>query len=178
MKRKNYKRNVQIESKTVMVGLSVNRLLWLVVFITTVVGCVPHKGAVKPNASLADFNKYGKAYYLSLDQIDIGNSKKEVIEAYGQEYSEDLTPGGLTIWIFESYRATFASDPVEKLVTVVFKNDVVIEKSETYLNASIPVESTEQGIAERLRELKSLRDDDVISESDYQNKKAELLKEF
>ena len=58
-----------------MKGRQMKSALIIISAMLAVSGCASHKGAIKPNSALADFDKYGEAYYLSLDQIAIGDSK-------------------------------------------------------------------------------------------------------
>ena len=88
-----------------------------------------HKGSVKPNWGLADFTKHDEAYYLSLDQIQIGWTEDQVAEEFGKKYksSESVGPDGKThrTWRFASYRARMLSDPVDSIVTVEFVDGLV-----------------------------------------------------
>jgi hypothetical protein len=138
--------------------------------------CASHKGAIKPNSGLADFDKYGEAYYLSLEQIKIGDSKEVVTNEYGDKYESKTNDKGREIWIFKSYQATFATDPVEKLVIVEFVNANVSDVSEKYLRGKSPTTSKPIAADERLRKLKALHDDGVISDEDFESKKMELLR--
>lgn len=99
--------------------------------------CASHKGAIKPNAGLADFDKYGEAYYLFLEQINIGDSKEVVIKEYGDRHESKANAKGREIWIFKSYQATFARDPIQKLVIVEFINSNVSDVSEKYLRGKM-----------------------------------------
>jgi hypothetical protein len=70
---------------------------------------------------------------LSIDQLKIGDPKDVVIKEYDDKYESETNDQSREIWIFKSYQATFAIDPVQKLVTVEFMNDRVSDVSEKYL---------------------------------------------
>jgi len=152
--------------------------IFLILIATAVLSsCSEHKGCIKPNPSLADFDKYGEAYYLSIEQINIGDSKELVIREYGDKYVSKINDKGREVWIFKSYQATFATDPVRKLVTVEFINSTVSDVTEKYLRGSNS-ELPSSGPEERLRKLKALHDDGIITDADYETKKNELLHEM
>ncbi len=140
--------------------------------------CANHKGAIKPNWGLADFDKYKEPYYLSTEQVRIGSSKEGVIREFGDNYESRINGEGREIWVFKSYQATFATDPVQKLVTVEFINSIVSDVTERYLRGPDSLRPSHSGPEERLRKLKALHDDGIISDSDYEAKKAELLGEL
>ena len=151
----------------------------IIIFATILLSaCGSHKGAIKPNPSLADFDKYGEAYYLSIDQLKIGDPKDVVIKEYGDKYESKTNDQSREIWIFKSYQATFARDPVQKLVTVEFMNDRVSDVSEKYLRGPKSNVSNQASADERLRKLKALHKDGIISDEEFESKKKEILAEL
>ena len=135
----------------------------IIIFASILLGaCGSHKGAIKPNPSLADFNKYGEAYYLSIDQLKIGDPKDVVIKEYDDKYESETNDQSREIWIFKSYQATFAIDPVQKLVTVEFMNDSISDVSEKYLRGQKPNVPKQVSADERLCRLKRLHKDGII----------------
>lgn len=98
------------------------RMLLVALSVLFLAACGSHKGAVSPNAGLADFDKYGKAYYLDVSQVPIGASEATVKAEFGDEFTviESATVDGRLVekWKFISYRATFARDPVDKFMFV------------------------------------------------------------
>jgi hypothetical protein len=144
-------------------------------------GCGSHKGAIKPNAGLADFDKYGKAYYLSLDQIKLGDTQDQVMHEYGSDYevveTKRMDGHQLERWRFTSYRATFARDPVDKYVFVSFKDQLVVGMSEELVGrSSTPAQTTgSNDPLDKLERLKRLLDQGAITKEEYETKKRELL---
>jgi hypothetical protein len=151
-----------------------NILILSLFFLIT--SCANHKGAIKPNWGIADFNKYNEGYYLSLDQIKIGDSKDIVLKEFGGNYIKSTNEINNEIWSFNSYKATFATDPIEKIVSVEFSNDIVIDLTEKYLIGLNSIVTTEITSDEKLRKLKKLYDDGVITETEFETKKTEILK--
>ncbi|MCP3943535.1 MAG: hypothetical protein GY710_18945 [Desulfobacteraceae bacterium] len=150
-------------------------ILFTVIFLTS---CASYKGTIRPNWGIADFDKYGDAYYLSTEQIKIGDTKEIVIEEYGNRFKSNTNDNGSEIWSFKSYKATPFTDPVEKIVIVEFTNDLVIDVSEKYIIGQNSVTSTEKRLDEKLRRLKKLLDDGIISKQEFETKKAEILKKM
>lgn len=99
--------------------------------------CGSHRGAVSPNAGLADFDKYGKAYYLSAAQVPIGATEHKVKAEFGDEYevAESATVDGRLVekWQFRSYRATFSRDPVDKFMFVTLTDHRVTNVEEVLI---------------------------------------------
>lgn len=150
----------------------------IVLAMATVSGCGSHKGAIKPNGALADFDKYGEAYYLSLDQIAIGDSKAKTVEEYGDKYQVKKLDNNREQWIFESYRATFARDPVDKLIYVEFSNGKVVDKYEIKPGQSAQVPARQASPIEQIQQLDRLRNDGIITEEEFQAKKKKLLEKI
>jgi len=153
-------------------------LLILVTLVLLSACTAAHKGAITPNSGLADFDKYNEAYYLSLEQIKIGDPKEKVIAEYGSKYETKKNDKGREIWVFKSYKATFSRDPIQKLVTVEFINSLVSDVTEKYLRDINTVTTKEPSSEEKLRKLKSLRDDGIITDADFEKKKKEILNEM
>jgi hypothetical protein len=142
-----------------------------------ITACANHKGAISPNWSLADFDKYDAAYYLDLDQVRIGDTKDKVIEEYGGDYSVVATrrenEHRFERWKFTSYRATSMRDPVDKYVYVSFKDDLVIGKNEELVGRAAQSGSSDP--VERIERLKALRDQGAISKDEYEAAKRKIL---
>ena len=146
-----------------------------------------HKGSVKPNWGLADFTKQDEAYYLSLDQIQIGWTEDQVAEEFGKKYksSESVGPDGKThrTWRFASYRARMLSDPVDSIVTVEFVDGLVAGAKQVPAPGSdvIPAElaapSSQSAAtpADRLNALKELLDQKLITPEEYESKRKALI---
>ena len=160
----------------------------LILFLTilfTVAGCGSHKGAVKPNAGLADFNKYGKAYYLSLEQIQLGYTQDQVTNEYGSDYevieSKTTEDHSFETWRFVSYRATFSRDPIDKYVFVSFRDQLVINKREEWLGRreGPSSQSTNTGDKlEKLERLKRLLDQGAITQEEYETMKRDVMEQM
>jgi len=140
-------------------------------------GCASYKGTLKPNWWLADFNKYGEAYYLSTEQIKIGDDKDTVEKEYGSKYKAEKDKKGRDIWIFKSYKATAATDPVQKVIKVEFIKDKVTNISEKYTNGGSQ-SCNVQTVESRMRQIQRLYADGIISKEEFEIKKGELLKEL
>lgn len=154
-----------------------SRFLFLLL-IASVAGCGGHKGAIKPNAALADFDKYRKAYYLSTRQFAMGATQAQVIKEYGDDYEivnvNDQDGHKLETWKFVSYRATSGRDPVDKLVFVLFRDGLVTRVWEERPDGSSLVEASPDPIRE-LEGLKRLLDLGAITNEEYENKKRQIL---
>lgn len=147
-----------------------------------------YKGSVKPNWGLADFTKHDEAYYLSLDQIRIGWTQAQVIEAFGKKYKvveiSEVDGKKHESWRFNSYRARMLSDPVDSSVTVEFIDGVVVNAKQVPAPGSDvqPSELVKMGtappqnsISDRLKELQQLLDDKLISTEEYEAKRKALI---
>lgn len=110
--------------------------------------------------------------------MKIGDSKDVVIEEYGDKYETKSNDQNREVWIFKSYQATFARDPVQKLVTVEFMNDHVSDLSEKYLRGPKSNVPKQVSADERLRKLKKLHNDGIISDEEFKYKKKEILDEL
>lgn len=139
--------------------------------------CANHKGAISPNWSLADFDKYDAAYYLDLAQVKLGDTKDKVVEEYGSDYSVVETKREnehrFETWKFPSYRATAMRDPVDKYVYVSFKDDLIIGKNEGLVGRA--AQSGSSDAVERIVRLKALRDQGAISKDEYEEAKRKIL---
>jgi|GEM_PF-6435163 len=137
--------------------------------------CGTHKGTTKPNWFLADLDKYGEAYYLSVEQVRVGDTKETVINEYGPKYDVSSDRNTET-WTFKSYRATGFRDPLDKMVYVYFENNHVIEVREELIGrGASPVRAQAPDTVDALRQLKGLYDEGIISEQEYDDKKQEIL---
>jgi hypothetical protein len=81
-------------------------------------------------------------------------------------------------WIFKSYRATFARDPVDKLVYVEFSSGMVVDKYEKIPGQSAQVQARQLSPIEQIEQLDRLRNDGVITEEEFQAKKTKLLEKI
>lgn len=164
----------------------------LIIYVSFFVfGCAHHKGSISPNWGIADFDKYGEAYYLDLSQINIGFTKDQVVEEYGDKYFIQKVNNSNTkadfILRFTSYRATSFTDPVEKYVYVAFSQDAVVKKWEVFTDKqgrplsiqpkSLPASSNKNKDDEynKLRKLKQLYEDRIITQEEFELKKKEIL---
>jgi len=145
-----------------------------------------YKGSVKPNWGLADFTKHDEAYYLSLDQIQLGWTEAQVTGEFGKKYksSESVGPDGKAhkTLRFASYRARMLSDPVDSIVTVEFVDGVVIGAKQVPAPGSdvqpseLPASSAQPITpADRLKELKELLDQGLITPEEYETKRKALI---
>jgi hypothetical protein len=159
------------------------RTLPIVILIAiSVAGCGSHKGAISPNAGLADFNKYGEAYYLDVAQVPIGSTEEKVRAEYGDKYEvvESKQVDGKLIerWKFTSYRATFARDPIDKYMFVTLADRRVTNVDEMLVGRSgQPVQQAQPKMDtyEQLEKLKQLHDAKVITAEEYEAKRKLLL---
>lgn len=152
----------------------------LIIFLTC---CASHKGAVEPNAALADFDKFDEAYYLSINQVQPGDSKNKVREEYGDKFRREDSGENSEIWIFTSYRATFARDPIDKYVHVRFSGDQVVSIEEVApngerLESKGGNSSAPKSVEERLKALDRLKTEGLISEEEYHRKRADILSDL
>lgn len=106
---------------------------FVVILLVLFSGCT-HYGPTKPNWMNADFNKGGEAYYLSAGQIQEGFTKDQVIEEYGPNYKMIPKDENKEIFRYTSYRATFATDPIDRFIYVTFVDGVVTEIKEVPVN--------------------------------------------
>ena len=159
----------------------------VVMFVVAIPAIAQHKGSVKPNWGLADFTKHDEAYYLSLDQIQIGWTEDQVAEEFGKKYksSESVGSDGKTrkTWRFNSYRARMLSDPVDSIVTVEFVDGLVAGAKQVPAPGSdvlpselaAPSAQSTTTPAERLNALKELLDQKLITPEEYENKRKALI---
>jgi hypothetical protein len=140
-----------------------------------------HKGSVKPNGWLADFNKHDEAYYLSVDQLRVGYTQTQVIEQYGKKYSiveTKLVDGKkLETWKFTSYRARQFSDPVDRFVFVYFIDGLVVNATEKPVDNSLSEVSLvkAESAAAKLKQLQELLDQKLITQEEFETKRKDIL---
>lgn len=153
-----------------------------ILIVGALAGCGSHKGAVSPNASLADFDKYGAGYYLSVEQIPTGASEELVKSEYGDGYEvvESKQTDGKLIerWKFTSYRATFMRDPIDKYIFVTLADHRVRNVKEVLLGRSEqPPQQAQPKLDpyEKLEKLKGLHDARIITDEEYEAKRKALL---
>lgn len=145
-------------------------------------GCGAHKGARQPNVGLADFDKYGEAYFLSIDQVPIGVSEQRVRAEYGDKYEivESAVVEGKLVekWKFTSYRAKFGLDSISKYMYVTLTdkfvtdvNEVLVEKAKRKKQKQSPSLDP----YEELSKLKQLHTKGIITDQEYETKRTLLL---
>ncbi len=149
-----------------------SRIFILFLGVLLISGCGSHTGTRKPNWFVADFDKYGEAYYLDLKQVKIGDNKATVEREYGKKYDVVMNNGRET-WKYASYRTTPFTDPLHKYVYVGFHDDLVIDVSEEYLNQAHAPKTSDP--TETLRKLKKMYDEGILTEQEYLEKKHEIL---
>lgn len=157
---------------------------FLTLILTAIIlsGCGSHKGAIRPNAGLADFDKYGEAYFLDVNQIPIGSSEEHVKSEYGSKFDivkSDTSSGKLLVqWKFTSYRATFATDPIQKYMYVTFIDHRVSSVDEVYVGKppkSKKAPASNDGPIEQLEKLKKLHFKGIITDDEYETKRTIFL---
>ena len=137
-------------------------------------GCGTHSGSQKPNFWIADFDKYGEAYYLNTNQIKIGDNKTIVTKEFGTKHETSMA-GSIETWKYSSYRATGFRDPIDKYVYVDFKNDHVIDVREELLGRRNTPQTTQPDPFSKLQKLKDMHDSGVLNDKEYEAKKKEIL---
>jgi len=71
---------------------------------------------------------------LSAGQVQEGFTKEQVIEEYGPKYKMIPKDENKEIYRYTSYRATFATDPIDRFIYVSFVDGVVTDIKEVPVN--------------------------------------------
>ncbi len=162
-------------------------LVLIVVLMAAAPAMAQYKGSVKPNWGLADFTKHDEAYYLSLDQIQIGWTEAQIIGEFGKKFkSTESTGADVRIhktWRFASYRARMLSDPVDSIVTVDFVNGIVVGAKQvpapgsdvqpSDLSAQPPKSGSTP--ADRINALRELLDQNLLTPEEYERKRKAIV---